>query len=158
MTFPVLPHSAPTAKMLSISRVAFLLAVLLSAMVIAQLFHYEKFIPLVETYNLPGGIFAAHLFAAIIVVLEVAALPFLLRMRLSHAMRFISMVSGWLVVILWLFVQFYLNLYRPTGDSNGLFGTVFDMGVGWLSILFVVFLGCLTAWVSWNMSPFAKKK
>lgn len=151
MTFFVSATPASQPKTTNVPQVALCLAAVFLVMVIAQLFHFEDFVPLVERFGLPGGLLTAHLFAACIVVLEVAALPFLLRMRLSVAMRFVSMASGWLVLVAWLGVQIYLKMTRPFLENSGLIGTVYDLGVGWWSVFFLAFLATLAAWASWGM-------
>lgn len=157
MTFFVLATPAPEPKTDTTPKVALFLAVIILAMTIAQLFHFEAFVPLVESLNLPGGIVVAHLFAACIVVLEVAALPFLLRMRLSKAMRFVSMASGWLAITLWIIVQIYLNIAHPEASNNGLIGTTAEVGVGWWSVFILAFFAVLSAWASWGMWPLGRR-
>ena len=44
--------------------VALSLAILLIVLVVAQLFSFEKFIPLLESYQLPGGVIVATFLAA----------------------------------------------------------------------------------------------
>lgn len=138
--------------------VALLFAAIILSMAVAQLFHFEDFVPLVESYRLPGGVVSAHLFASCIVVLEVAALPFLLRMPLSLAMRFVSMASGWLVVVFWLAVQVYLNVNGISSDNSGLLGTVVETNVSWMTVFGLLLLGAFAAWISWGMWPLAHRK
>ncbi|MNR47772.1 hypothetical protein D3C85_1669190 [compost metagenome] len=91
-------------------------------------------------------------------VLEVAALPFLLRMPLSLAMRFVSMASGWLVVVFWLAVQVYLNVNGISSDNSGLLGTVVETNVSWMTVFGLLLLGAFAAWISWGMWPLAHRK
>lgn len=158
MTFFVLATPAPEPKTDNVPKISLFMAAIMLVMVVAQLFHFEDFVPLVETFGLPGGEIGARLFAASIVTLEVAALPFLLRMRLSKAMRFVSMVAGWLALGLWLTVQFYLNITQPFLANNGLIGTVYDLGIGWWTVCFISFLGILAAWSGWGMWPLTHQK
>lgn len=158
MRFFVTATAASEPKTDNAPKVALFFAAIILGMVIAQLFHFEDFVPLVEGFNLPGSIMAAHLFASCIVVLEVAALPFLLRMRLSPAMRFMSMVSGWSAVILWLLVQAYLNVQYPGADNSGLLGTVVEVSVGWWTVFLFAAFGVLSAWASWGLWPLSSQK
>lgn len=158
MTFFAIAVPAPTPKTDTVPKVALFLAAIILVMAIAQLFHFEDFVPLVETFRLPGGALVAQLFATSVVVLEVASLPFLLRMRLSKAMRFVSMVSGWLVLILWMLVQIYLNSVHLEVQNNGLVGSVVEVGVGWWSVFLLGAFGILAAWASWGMWPLARRK
>jgi hypothetical protein len=141
-----------------VPKVALFLAAIILAMAIAQLFHFEDFLPLVDDFSLPGGAVVVQLFATGIVVLEVAALPFLLRMRLSTAMRFVSMVSGWMALMLWMAVQLYLNIFHPEVPNSGLAGLVVEVGVGWWSVFLLAALGTLAAWASWGMWPLARRR
>ncbi|MNQ27624.1 hypothetical protein D3C85_408840 [compost metagenome] len=158
MRFFVTASSAPKPKSAYMPLVALVFAAIILSMAVAQLFHFEDFVPLLESYGLPGGIVSAHLFASCIVVLEVAALPFLLRMPLSPAMRFVSMVSGWLVVVLWLAVQVYLKVNGISLDNSGLLGTVVETNVSWMTVFGLLLLGVLAAWISWGMWPLAHRK
>lgn len=158
MTFFAIAVPAPTPKTNNVPKVALFLAAIMLVMAVAQLFHFEDFVPLVEDFGLPGGVMIAQLFATGVVVLEVAALPFLLRMRLSKAMRFVSMVSGWLVLMLWMLVQIYLNSVYPDVQNNGLVGSVVEVGVGWWSVFLLAAFGVLSAWVSWGMWPLTRRK
>jgi len=158
MTFFAIAAPASTPKTNNVPKIALFLAAMILVMAIAQLFHFEDFVPLIEDFGLPGGVVVAQLFAAGIVVLEVAALPFLLRMRLSMAMRFVSMISGWLVLILWMLVQIYLNCVYPGMQNNGLVGSVVEVGVGWWSVFLLGAFGVLAAWASWGMWPLPRRK
>lgn len=158
MKFFVSATPAPQPKTENASKVALLFGGFILVMIIAQLFHFEKFIPLIEGFDLPGGDLVAHLFAASIVTLEVAALPFLLRMYLSPAMRFVSMASGWIAVILWLLVQIYLNLQYSAVENSGLLGTVVPVAIGWWAVFMLTIFGVLSAWISWGMWPLENRK
>ena len=158
MYFFVSATPAPQSKTENVSKVALLFGGLILVMAIAQLFHFEKFIPLIEGFDLPGSELTAHLFAASIVTLEVASLPFLLRMYLSPAMRFVSMVSGWIVVVLWLFVQIYLNLQHSSIENSGLLGIAVPVETGWWVVFMLAGFGILSAWASWGMWPLERSK
>lgn len=158
MTFFVSAMPAPKPKTDNVPKIALFLAAIILVMTIAQLFHFEDFVPLVKSFGVPGGDIAAQLLAACIVVFEVAALPFLLRMRLSEAMRFVSMVSGWLAIGLWLAVQIYLNIEHPQAANSGLLGTVLEVAVGWWCVFILAAFGILSTWASWGMWPLTRRK
>lgn len=145
------PASAPKTD--TAPRVALFYAVILLIMAVAQLFSFEKFIPLVEGFGLPGGHGTAALVASVLVIIEVFALPFLLRMRLSPLMRIVSMVCGWLVVAAWLKLAIWANIAGSSMDNMGIFGPSLMLPVGWWVIPYVVALGILAAWASWGMWP-----
>lgn len=113
---------------------AFILGMLYLGVVIAQLFSFEKFPSVTSGYALPGGVTTAALIAGGLILFEVAALPYLISMRLS--MRWRS-VSKWAVLItpaLWLALSLWLNLAPHVNRLNtGLFGAGIPTFVGiWL--------------------------
>ena len=87
----------------------------------------------------------------LIVALEVAAVPFLLGMRLSPAMRVVSMVSGWLVLLGWFVTLILQNLSSHVIANNGLLGATVSLPVGWWSVLLIFAAGVLAAWAAWGM-------
>lgn len=82
---------------------AWFLGLIFLLMALVQLVKFEKFTPFIESV-FDGGA-AGKAIAAIIVTTEVFALPFLLRMRLSHLMRIVSMVCGWFAAFIWLWIS-----------------------------------------------------
>lgn len=144
---------APKPRTENTKIVALLLAGILTIMVVLQLFSFEKFIPLIESYGLPGGHGTATLVAGILVVTEVFALPFLLQMPLSKLMRIVSMVCGWLAVSLWFKLSLWANLTANGIDNMGFFGASVNLPVGWWAVLFTAALGVLAVWSAWGMWP-----
>ncbi len=147
------PTPAPDVKTEHIRTIALFYAGILTMMVVAQLFSFEEFIPLIESFNLPGGAGAGTVIACLIVVAEVFALPFLLRMRTSPLMRVISMLCGWLVPLLWLGITIWLNIADVQTGNVGLLGTKLELPVGWWATLYSCALGVLAIWASWGMWP-----
>lgn len=148
------PAGKPKSE--NVPKVALFLAVMLLIMAVLQLFSFEKFIPLIESFGLPGGDGTAALVAGLLVVAEVFALPFLLRMRLSPLMRVFSMVCSWVAVAGWVKLAVWVNIMRPEADNLGLLGTSIDLPAGWWAVFFMVALGILAAWASWGMWPLKK--
>lgn len=151
-TKPPLPKSSRAV------RVALLYASVLVVFAVAQLFSFEKFLPLVRDFALPGGRPVAYFLAAFIVTLEVFALPYLLRMQLSLTMRLLSMVMGWLVPLLWVGIALWLMLTGSTVTNIGFFGDVIVYAPGWLSVAVGLVLGGMAACVSRGMWPIARRK
>lgn len=158
MSFFVKPTPAPTPKSSQVKQISILFAVLLVIMAVAQLFTYEEFIPLVATFNLPVGETLSYLVVPLLIVCEVFALPFLLRMSLSPAFRFVSMVSGWFVAIIWFLMTLWIVSTSQAVETIGFVGTVATLIPGWWAVLFSVALGILAAWASWGMWPIKTKK
>jgi hypothetical protein len=97
------------------------------------------------------------LIAALVVTCEVLALPFLLRLKLSKAMRVLSMVLGWLVIAFWLVVTIWQNIQGLPIANSGIFGATIALPVGMWSIFMFIALGVLAAWVSWGMWPLQRE-
>jgi hypothetical protein len=133
-------------------------AAILILMVVAQLFKFETFPDVVvDIWSLEASGLAS-VYAALIVSLEVTAIPFLLGMRLSPAMRIVSMVAGWSVVLMWLATSVGMNLSSRAYASSGLLGDTLTLPVGWWSVLFCLGLTALAAWVAWGMWPVVRMK
>jgi hypothetical protein len=150
----IFAHTTPPgrAKTERVASIALFYAFLLVCMVVGQLFGFEKFIPLLESFGLFGGQGGATLVAGLLVVSEVFALPFLLRMYVSPLMRVTSMILGWVVPVVWIWIALSLNLMGSV-DPIGFFGTKLAMANGWWTVLFGVALAILSAWASWGMWP-----
>jgi hypothetical protein len=143
----------PKPKTSRVVTVSLLLAFLLVCMAVGQLFSFEKFTPLIESFNLPGGNGTGMLVAGLVVVCEVFALPFLLRMRVSPLMRATSMVCGWMVAAIWLILALWLNMTVNMVSTVGLFGVKIPLVVGWWAVFYAVAIGILAGWASWGMWP-----
>ncbi len=103
-------------------QVAWLYAVVLVIMIVGQLFAFERFIPIIYDYWLPGGYGTAVLVACVTVVAEVFALPYLLRMPLSPLMRQCSMVCSVIVPLIWGGLVVYHFGYGGHLANAGMFG------------------------------------
>lgn len=132
--------------------VATLYAGTLTVMTALQLFSFEKFIPLIGSLSLPGGL-AGGGTASLLVSLAVLALPFLLRLKLSPAMRWLSMTAGWVVAAAWLAITLWIVVKMPEITNIGLLGASVTLAPGWWAPCFAVGLCLLAAWASWGMWP-----
>ena len=160
MSFFAKATPPPQPKTKNIVGVSYLATGFVTVMVVAQLFTFENFPALITSLWLPGGEATAKILAAVIVSLEVLALPFLLCMTLSPLFRVVSMVFGWLVAAIWIFLSLWENLMVNSISASGIFGTTIPLPVGWWNVLLSVALGILIAWACWGMWPreHAKKK
>lgn len=149
---------AATPKTTNIRVVALLLAGMFTVMAVAQLFTFEDFPALIADFLLPSGSKMAPLIAALIVTFEIFAIPFLLGMALSPLMRWVSMVFGWLVVAMWVFISLWLNLTDTVATTAGFLGTTVKIPIGWWAVFFSLGLGVLMAWASWGLWPTTRKK
>lgn len=148
---------APSARTKNTIIIATVYALILVVMAVGQLYGFEKFIPLIESFGLPGGHGTATLVAGMIVITEVFAVPFLLRMRLSPLMRAASMVFGWLAAALWFKLAIWANVMTSQPEAIGFLGTSVDLPVGWWAMFYAAALLVLAAWASWGMWPFRRR-
>jgi hypothetical protein len=144
---------AKKAKTKDSQNIAYMYAVILVIFVVAQLFTFDKFLPLLENFALPGGVPIAHLFGGLFVASGVLALPFLLGFKLSPLMRFVSMVLGWLVPAMWLSVTLWLVFSTNSVTNVGFLGTVVKLMPGWWAVFVSIALGVLAAWSTWGLWP-----
>lgn len=137
-------------------RIAIFYAVILVVMAVAQLFSFDEFLKLVTDFGFPGGIRYAHFIVAFLVTAEVFAVPFLLRMPLSPAFRWVSMVCGWLVALIWTKITIWLVIKDGIVGNVGFLGTIVDTMPGWWAIFISLAFGILAIWASWGMWPHKK--
>lgn len=149
---------APIPKTNNVKQISVLYAILLVIMSVAQLYTFDTFIELIQDFNLPLPGSLIHAVAPLLVVCEVFAIPFLLRMKLSPAFRFVSMICGWLVAFMWLLITSWVITTAQPVETIGFLGTVGDLIPGWWAIMLCFALGILAAWSSWGMWPFAQSK
>ena len=145
--------AAPVSKTKDAQHIALFYAGILVIMAVAQLFTFESFLILVTTFDLPGGVQFAHFLTAFLIVCEVFALPFLLRMRLSRAFRSVSMICGWMAALIWVFLSSWLLLQTTSISNVGFLGTVVDILPGTWTVFMSIVFGVCAGWASWGMWP-----
>jgi hypothetical protein len=148
----------PKVKTSRIMQISLFYAVVLGAMALAQLYTFEEFTGLVFDFNLPFPDSLSYALVPLLIIFEVFALPFLLRMRVSPAFRVLSMVCGWLVAATWLFITLWLVITNQQVTSVGFLGTVAELIPGAWAVFFSLALGILAYWVSWGMWPYPFRK
>lgn len=158
MSFFVKTTEPPEPRSKDAKTVATAYAVILTVMLVAQLFTFDGFLLLLLDLQLPGDEVGAYLTAAVTAVSQLFALPFLLRMRLSPAFRWISMVSGWLAALLWVFLTLWQAVTQPLTETVGFLGTAVTVIPGWWAVFVAIALGLLAAWASWGMWPERRRK
>lgn len=158
MRFFVKATDAPKPKTTETRQVAYFYAGILVIILLCQLFTFDDFLLLIESFWLPGGAPVAHLLGGVIVVSELLALPFLLGMKLSPLMRIICMLCGWFVPFIWVFLSLWLMLTVNNVPNIGFLGTVVDVAPGWWLVFAWLAIATLAAWVSWGMWPLKSKR
>ncbi|MDB5161670.1 MAG: rane protein of unknown function [Candidatus Saccharibacteria bacterium] len=149
---------APKAKTKDVTRIATFYAILLVIFAVSQLFTYESFLQLMVSFGLPGGTQFTYFLTSLLVVAEVFALPFLLRLPLSRAFRWFSLGCAWLVPVIWMFVTVVVAGYDLPADNIGFLGTVVSIMPGWWAVFISTAFFILAAWASWGMWPGKTRK
>jgi hypothetical protein len=143
--------ASPKSK--NIIPISLMYSAILVIFAVAQLFTFDDFQNLIDSFWLPGGAPVAYFLSGFIVVAEVFALPFLLRMRVSPLMRYVSMFLGWFVPLFWLCISLWLQLTVNAVNNVGMVGTVAKLMPGWWAVLFSAALAILAVWISWGLWP-----
>lgn len=150
--FPARPRSDSSRQ------IALFYAGVLVIFAVTQLFTFEAFRELVILFNLPLSEVTVAVLVPVLVAAEVFALPFLLGMALSPAFRWVSMVAGWFVPLVWFLISVCVAQAYPVHDNIGFLGTTFALVPGWWAVLFSVLMGVMAAWASWGRWPARKAK
>lgn len=150
--------TATPAKTKESKQIAVVYAVVLVVFALAQLFTFDEFIGLIPSFGLPVGALTAYMLAPTIVAAEVFALPFLLRMKLSVGFRWFSMVLGWAVAVLWLFITLAVVTRDIEATTIGFLGTAVDLVPGWWAVTVPIAMGILAIWASWGLWPAKRAK
>jgi len=148
---------APKPKTKESRQVAYIYAAILIIIVLCQLFTFDKFLLLVQSYGLPGGDSMTYFVGSLVVISEVFALPFLLELDLSPFVRVSSMVFGWLVPFIWFTLALWLVINVNAVENIGLLGTIGSLVPGWWAVYVSTALGIMAAWVSWGLWPLKSK-
>jgi hypothetical protein len=153
MSFFRKPTPAPKPQSKEAASMSTLYAVLIVIMVVAQLFTFEAFLELFVAFELPGGRPIAYTLASSLIAFQVFALPFLLRMSISPAFRWVSLFSAGIVADIWLFVTIWLVIVMPPVANVGFLGTVVDLQPGVWALFVAVAFGVLAIWATWGLWP-----
>lgn len=146
---------AQKPKLQSAKVIAWTYAGVLTVMTLAQLFAFEKLVPLFQGMAFPGGEGTGSLIICLIVFYEVFSVPFLLRMPLSPLMRWVSMVLGLLVPLMWLGVALW-TMNDSAVTNAGILGTKVAVTPG-LQVVVALILLVLAALSARGLWPSLKK-
>ncbi len=144
----VSPEKAPPAPRRA-QFVATGYAVVLVGLALAQLYTFDIFVQEMPRHFTDGMIFA-HLAAPLIVAMEIFALPYLLRMAVSGAFRWLSMLNSLLVPLFWFFLSMNVVMHSAGMLKAGIFGDVVTLS-GWATLGISLGLGTLAAYVVWAL-------
>lgn len=118
----------------------YIASALLAVMAIIHLFRIDTLVPIIDN-AIPGGTGAASTFVVVIVLAEIFALPFLLRMKLSPLAHIVSGFLAVLAPLMWTLLAIWV--YDST-VSAGQLGEFIHLPGTWLLIVVNI------AWLSYN--------
>lgn len=125
------------------------LATLLIVMVVSQLMSLDKFIPIIENYQLPGGDPIAKIIVYKIEISALFALPFLLRMGLSPLFRWLSALLLNLHSLIWVALGLWIVSQNPPLIGTGILGGFLKSLSGGVVLPFGLCLLALSLLVTW---------
>ena len=142
ITLPVATEPPKTRQALGVP-LGWVCAIAMIVMALIHLFRIDTWLPLLNG-ALPGGMMTASLVGALIVIFEVLAVPFLLRMKLSPLMRVVSGFAVALVPLAWLLIAIWgLGFSYSTTQLASFISTPSSW---WLILFNAVWLG-FNLWV-----------
>lgn len=148
----VRPVAAPTPRTKQGEQIALACAVVFVGLALAQLFRFDRLVPVFEGLPLWNESFN-FVIVSFVVICEVAAVPFLARMALSPLARVCSMVAGWLAAGLWLVIVVLLATADTPVANIGLLGTIVKLQAGWPVVFLVASFAVLVVWASYALWP-----
>lgn len=156
MTFFVSASSAPKVKTQNSKIIAIFYAVILTVFAVTQLFWFQDMPGVYESFGFSAV--AAVAISGGVAALQVLAIPFLLRMRLSIAFRYLSMAAGWLVAIFWFGIALFLVITMKPVATIGMLGAHTPIMPGWWAVFINLALIIMAVWASWGMWPSSSTK
>lgn len=125
-------------------------------MVAAWLLGFNHFVVALDSYDLPvsnNGLSAAIYLACA----GILAVPFLLGMKLSPAMRIVSMLAGWATAVSWFGLSVWSTVFADRIDSVALIAPAFNLPPGWWMVILAAGICMLSAWSSWGLWPHRRR-
>lgn len=119
-----------------IAALSYIVAAMVTIMLLAQLYAYEDFASILAAVVSTNDSRAHQAIAAVIVVSELVALPYLLRMYLSRLMRVVSAIAALGVSGFWLITA----LTNAHAQNIGLFADAVSLPGGLLAALWCLML------------------
>jgi len=156
----ILPKAvqAKPARTAESKKVAWLYAIILDLMALFQILSFSRFIMVIDSYWLPGGLPSSSFIAGALIGAELLAIPFLLRLKLSPAFRVFSMGLSWVVALAWLLLTLDAQITTNDLRNVGFLGGDIQLVPGWWAVCISVAFGVLAIWASWGLWPFKVAK
>lgn len=128
---------------------------LLTIMVVAQLFKFDEFINLISKNSGVGGGVAFSL-AAMAIVFEMMAIPYLINLRMLRQVRMISLISIMMVGMFWVVMAFSIGMVRPA-DNIGFFSSIVAIKPGVVAVALSTVIASLSVYASRKFLFIVKK-
>ncbi|MDO8335447.1 MAG: hypothetical protein Q7T74_01540 [Candidatus Saccharibacteria bacterium] len=137
-----LPTASYPKNKLSTPKIYFIygLAIVIIIMVVSQLMTIEKFLPIIENYQLPGGSPTAKITVFSLATSGIFSLPFLMRMSLSPLFRICSAILLNLYGVIWLMLAMWIVIANPPLIGIGIFGGLLKSIPGEVVLPFAIIL------------------
>ncbi len=135
-------------------QVAWVLAGIFILMAVFQLIGFNRFVLVIDSYWLPGGLPFASFLAAFLIAGELLSGFFLLRLKLSPAFRVFTMGLSWLVPLIWLVLTIRAISTTTSLTNIGFLGSSVQVIPGWWAVFVSVALVIMTVWSTWGLWPF----
>jgi len=158
MSFFVKTTPAPKPRTINSLKVSLLYALILTAAAVIMLFNFEDFLAYIQSINLPFGTGLNYAFLPLMVVAQVFALPYLLRMDLSLAFRYVSLYLGLLAAALWIFLASWVVLSGQATGATEFSGSLVSFLPGFYAIFITLAVGVLAIWSAWGLWPGKRKE
>lgn len=144
--------AAPVPITANVRKLSLVYASILVVFAVSQLFLFEDL--RMHFQMLWEGYYGLALAVSMIIVIaEVAALPFLLGMQLGKGLRWASMAAGLLVPLLWLLIVGCILTNQTQMSDIGFLAGLVTLEPGLWAVFFCLALGILSIWASWGMWP-----
>ncbi len=127
--------------------VSLYLAFIFLVMALTQLFSFEAFPQTIAQLIEGQHNIVSHIIAAVIVVLEVFALPYLLAMKIPRYVRHASLLSAWFSLAIWFSLSLLEQLSAGTIANIGIFGASVVVPSGWWLVCYIAALMVLLLYV-----------
>ncbi len=138
--------------------VAWVYVALLVIMIVGQLVAFEGFLPLISADYFAGQPYGeAALIGGLIVLTEVFAIPYLLRMTLSPLMRWFSLICSLFASAIWAKLVLLSVLGKEYVFNYGLFGSKVPLHSSAVAVVFSLILLVLAVISAWGLWPIRKK-
>jgi len=146
------PAKKPRTK--EAKQIAWAYAGILAVMAILQVVGFTKFVLIIDSYWLPGGMPFASFLAAFLIAAELFSVVFLLRLKLSIAFRVFTMGLSWLVPLIWLILTIRAQTTTTSLTNIGILGGYVQVIPGYWAVFVAVGLAILSLWATWGLWPF----